>query len=85
MRRRRLFAGFGADGLLGAGEAVREALHVAPEAIEFFPLLRDRRVEVLDHALVVGDADFEFVDAGWIVGHEQVFMTVAGVMLHARP
>ena len=85
MRRRWFFARFGADGLLGAGEAVREALHVAPEAIELFPLLRDRRVEVLDRALLVGDADFEFVDAGWIVGHEQVFMTAAGVMLHARP
>jgi hypothetical protein len=33
---------------------------------------------------VVGRADFEFVDAGWIVGHGQVFMTAAALMLHAR-
>jgi hypothetical protein len=34
---------------------------------------------------VVGRANFEFVDAGWIVGHGQVFMTATALMLHARP
>lgn len=84
MRRRRLLARLGADCLLGVGEAVGEALDVSPEAIDLLPLLHYRRVEILDHALVVGRADFEFVNAGWIVGHGQVFMTAAALMLHAR-
>ena len=85
MRRRRLLARLGAYRLLGVGEPVGEALDVSPEAIDLLPLLRDRRVEILDHALVVGRADFEFVDAGRIVGHGQVFMTATALMLHARP
>ena len=85
MRRWRLFAGLGAYRLFGVGEAVGEALHVAPEAVEFFPLLGDRRVELLDRPLVVGDADFELVDTGGVLGHGQVFMTAAALMLHARP
>lgn len=84
MRRRWFFARFGAYRLFRAGEAVGEALHIAPEAVDLLPLFGDRRVEILDRPLMVGDADFEFVDAGWIVGHEQVFMTAAGVMLHPR-
>jgi hypothetical protein len=85
VRRRRLFAGLGADRLFGVGEAVGEALHVAPEAVDLLPLLGDRRVEILDRPLVVGDPDFEFVDAGGVLGHGQVFMTAAALMLHARP
>jgi hypothetical protein len=85
MRRRRLVAGVGADRLFGVGETIREALDVAAEAVDIFPLRGDGLIEILDHALVVSDADFEFVDAGGVVCHEQVFMTAAAYMLHARP
>jgi len=84
MRRRLFFAWLGADSLFGVREAVGKAFYVAPEAIKFFPLLCDRRVEILDHALLVRNADFKFVDAGRVLGHEQVFMTAAALMLHAR-
>jgi hypothetical protein len=85
MRRWRLFAGLGAYRLFGVGEAVGEALHVALEALDLLPLLGDRRVEILDRPLVVGDADFELVDTVGVLGHGQVFMTEAALMLHARP
>jgi hypothetical protein len=88
MRRWRFFTGLRADGLFGAGEAVGEALDVATQTIKLLPLRGDRGVEILDRPLVVGDADFEFFDAGLVLrglGHGQVFMTAAGAMLQARP
>lgn len=88
VRRRRLLAGVRADGDFGAGEAVGQAFHVAPQAIDLLPLRGDRRVEIFDRPLVVRDADFEFVGAGLIggrLGHGSALMTATVAMLHARP
>ena len=63
MRRRGFLAQVGAQGVLGVSHALSEACDLALQAVDVFPLLRDRLVEILDHTVLVGDADFEGVDA----------------------
>lgn len=58
----------GANGLFGIGDAVGEAFDFALEAVDVFPLHRDRLVEILDRLILMGDAGFEGVEAG-CVGH----------------
>jgi len=64
MRRRRFIRGVGVDCVLRRGQAVGQAFEFALEAVDVFPLGGDGLVQVLDRALLMGEADFEFVDAG---------------------
>ena len=81
VRRGRLLARIRADRLFCARQAVAQHGDLPRQAVDLLPLGGDGAVEVLDHLVLVGDADFEGVEAG-CVGHG---CSYAGANSHATP